>query len=87
MQFEAEVLESQNLRRGAVVAWERLIRYEGGYRGWWGLVSGNPIQGFSQAGFVALPVGGAAEFRVPEEPERTDFFATIQTGQTELSSN
>jgi hypothetical protein len=31
-------------------------------------------------------VGGTAEFRVPKEPKRTDFFAAIQTGQAKLSN-
>jgi hypothetical protein len=40
-------------------------------------MGGNPVERFSQAGAVALPVRGAAEFRVPKEPKRTDFFPTI----------
>ena len=50
------------------------------------MVGGNAVQRFSQTSAIALPVTGATEFRVPQEPKRTDFFATIQAGQGELSS-
>ena len=43
------------------------------------------VQGFSETFAVALPVGRTTEFLVPKEPKRADLFATIQTGQTELS--
>ena len=81
----AGVLQSPYLERAAVVAGKRLTWNEGGYGGWRGLVGGNGVQHLAQAGAVALPVVGTAEFPVPKEPKRTDFSAAIQTGQTKLS--
>jgi hypothetical protein len=54
---------------------------EAGYSGGWGLVVRDLLERLSEAGTVALAVGGTTEFRVPKEPKRTDFFSAKQTGQ------
>ena len=80
-------LRSPYPERAVVIAWKGLARNKGGYRGGRGLVRGNAVQYLSQAGAIALPVGGTAKHPVPKAPKRTDFFAAIQAGQTALSES
>ena len=69
-----------------MIAGDGLIRNEGGERSGRGFVGGDGVEHFSQALAIALTVRGTAKFRIPQDPERTDLFAAIQTGQGMLSS-
>ena len=48
-------------------------------------MGGDLAEGFSETGAVPFTMRRAAKFLVPKEPERSDLFAAIQTGQTALS--